>query len=170
MSTMPGPERGTRPFLPLVTFPMCLSGSSLCFGFTSCCYPSPSPTTPLVWNSSPSSPTFRKPPLTCSLSLLPSVVWEERTVPEASAAWPAGGAAAEAHPIPSVVAEHGEEVSDGGREQRPADHSRASGHFYMWADNTTTHSCVIPEDRAGTGDADSLCPRALGQLMCDFAR
>lgn len=58
---MPGPERGTRPFLPLVTFPMCLSGSSLCFGFTSCRYPSPRcpPTPTLVWNSSPSSQTFR---------------------------------------------------------------------------------------------------------------
>lgn len=78
-----------------------------------------------------------------ALSLLPSVVWEERAVPEASAAWPAGGAAAEAHSIPSVVAEHGKEVSDGGRDQRPAECCRASGHIYMWADNTTTDSWLL---------------------------
>lgn len=78
-----------------------------------------------------------------ALSLLPSVVREERAVPEASAAWPAGGAAAEAHSIPSVVAEHGKEVSDGGRDQRPAECCRASGHVYMWADNTTTDSRLL---------------------------
>lgn len=59
------------------------------------------------------------------------MVREERTVPEAAAARPVGGAVAEANSIPAAVAEYREEMPDGGRERRPAGCSRASGHVYM---------------------------------------
>lgn len=52
-------------------------------------------------------------------------------MPEAASARPAGGAVAEANSIPAVVAEHCEEVPDGGRDQRPAGYSGTSGHIYM---------------------------------------
>lgn len=52
-------------------------------------------------------------------------------MPEAAAARPVGGAVAEANSIPAAVAEYREEMPDGGREQRPAGCSRASGHVYM---------------------------------------
>lgn len=147
------------PFLPLGTF---LSVGLLCFGFR--CHFLPLHPHSLWCRTTPPTPlTFFILP-SPALSLLPSVVWEERAVPEASAAWPPGGAAAEAHSIPSVVAEHGKEVSDGGRDQRPAECCRDSGHIYMWADNTTTDSCEIDRNH----DADSLSRCIVAGLICDL--
>lgn len=135
------------PFVPCVTFAvitlMYLLGLLLCFGlrshFSSHAFhhPSPPPIYPSVLTNTVTS-SFT--PLTsfffllspCPLSF-PPVVWEERTVPEAAAAWPVGGAVAAANSIPAVVAEYREEMPGGGRDQRPAGYSGASGHIDMWA-------------------------------------
>lgn len=143
------PKRGMWPFVPCVTFPvimlMYLLGLLLCFGLrshlSSHAFHRPSPPSPLHSDKHRdklfhllTSPLFF-PPSHAVLSF--SVVWEERTVPEAASARPAGGAVAEANSIPAVVAEYCEEVPDRGRDQRPAGYSGTSGHIYMWATCTT---------------------------------